>query len=257
MSYNVIEKINITKIDVSSSHVEEKKDFIAKEAPLHIFLNSSHLVTIPSSPTQIKELVIGHLIAEGIINSVDKIFKLSFEENRCDVTLQDNEAISENISSYSKIADEALSELLEQMKSKSLADWHIKAGAIYANVNRLNTLARAFKQTGGVHVAALFHNDDQLVTLAEDVGRHNTVDKVIGAATLKGEELGRCYLAFSGRITSKIVLKAARVGIPIIASLGAVIDSGLEVAEKTGITLIGFIRRNRMNIYTCRERIKV
>jgi FdhD protein len=255
MSDNSIEKISITEIDISSSRVEEKKDYIAKEAPLHLYLNSSHLITIPTSPTQVKELVIGHLIAEGIINSTSEIVKLSFEKNRSDITLQDTDAIRKNIETYGETVDEILPELLDKMKR--FADWHVKASEIYTNVNRLNTLAETFKQTGGVHVAALFHSDNQLVILAEDVGRHNAVDKVFGGATLKGEDLESCYLAFSGRITSRIVLKAARVGIPIIASLGAATDSGLRIAEKAGITLIGFIRKNRMNVYTCRERIEV
>ena len=94
------------------------------------------------------------------------------------------------------------------------------------------------------------------MALAEDVGRHNAVDKVIGAATTKNVELSNLFLALSGRLTGDIVLKAARTKIPIIASLSAAISSGLETANLTKITLIGFVRGQRMNVYTYPERIK-
>ncbi len=242
MICNLIERTTVTKVDVSTSFIEKKEDFIAKDVPLQIFLNSSHLVTLQSSPFQLKELVFGYLISEGIVDSIDAITELSFKENRCDVTLQKFNTRKEK---------------LDENRLKHPVSLRVKASIIYNKVNILNTLARTFKQTGGVHVAALFNKDGQLVILAEDVGRYNAVDKVIGAVTLKGKDLGCCFLAFSGRMTGEIVLKAARVGIPIIASLGAPIDSGFKVAEKTGMTLIGFIRKGKMNIYTCQERIAI
>jgi len=93
------------------------------------------------------------------------------------------------------------------------------------------------------------------VAFAEDVGRHNAVDKAIGIGALNETDFGECFLALSGRLTGDMALKAARVGLPIVASLAAAIDSGIAVAKDAGLTLIGFVRGKRMNIYNFPERI--
>ena len=131
----------------------------------------------------------------------------------------------------------------------------VTANILSKSVKQLNFIADEFRKTGGVHVAALYSTDGKLVALAEDVGRHNAVDKVIGAAAIKNIDFTKLFLALSGRLTGDIVLKAARTQIPIIASLSAAISSGIETAKLTKITLIGFVRGKRMNVYTYPERI--
>ena len=126
---------------------------------------------------------------------------------------------------------------------------------LYESVKQLNFIAEEFRKTGGVHVAALHSPDGQVVALAEDVGRHNAVDKVIGAASTKNMDFTKLFLALSGRLSGDIVLKAARTQIPLIASLSAAISSGIETAKLTKITLVGFVRGKRMNVYTYPERI--
>ena len=123
------------------------------------------------------------------------------------------------------------------------------------STRQLNTIAKKFRETGGVHVAALYSMDGKLAALAEDVGRHNAVDKVIGAGVTKNIDFRDFFLTLSGRLAGDIALKAARMKIPLIASLSAAISSGLEAAQLTGITLIGFVRGKRMNVYTYPERI--
>jgi formate dehydrogenase accessory protein FdhD len=106
-----------------------------------------------------------------------------------------------------------------------------------------------------VHAAAIYKADGSLVALAEDVGRHNAVDKVIGIAALNQTDFSECFLASSGRLSGDIVFKAAKVGLPIVASLAAALDSGIAMAEAAHLTLAGFVRGKRMNIYTFEERI--
>jgi len=116
----------------------------------------------------------------------------------------------------------------------------VKAEIILNHVNRLNSIAETFRKTGGVHAAAIYKSDRNLVAFADDVDHHNAVDKVIGIGALNKADFGECFLALSGRLTSDIVLTVARVGLPIVASQAAATDSGVAVAKDTGLTLIGF-----------------
>ncbi|MFP3984933.1 MAG: formate dehydrogenase accessory sulfurtransferase FdhD [Candidatus Bathyarchaeia archaeon] len=258
----------ISKIDSDTAKVQRRKDIVAREAPLHIFLGGIHFVTVLCSPALEKELVTGYLLGEGLIDSVDEIANLDFVgENRCNVALnkpdtKERVVISKPfaqliVSACGGVSHRSLSELLDTIKLKPLPSWQIEAEKIVKCVRKLNELAETFRKTGGVHIAALYKQDGNLITAAEDIGRHNAVDKVIGAASLDKFDLGECFLALSGRLTGDIVLKTARAGIPIVASLAAAIDSGIAVAEKFGSTLIGFVRGNRMTVYAGSERIKV
>jgi len=258
-------ELPISRVDVNTSEIVKKEDVVASEVPLHIFIGAAHFVSILCSPTMLKELVVGHLLGEGIMNSVDERANIEFrEKNRCFVTPADDER-GVALKPYTRLIVSAcgatgygsLSDLLEDVEWKPLPSWQIQAKIIVESVKRLNVLGKVFRKTGGIHVAALFKRDGEVVILAEDVGRHNAVDKVIGAAALEGGGLSECFLALSGRLTGDIVLKAARVGVPVVASLSAAVNSGVEVAEKAGVTLVGFVRGNRMNIYAGLERIKL
>jgi len=260
--------IIVSRFDLSNGEVQKREDTVAIEDSLHVFLGAVHLVSILCSPTFLKELVVGHLLSEGIVQSVDHIVDIRFDgEHRCSVTLQKTCVETHNIisQSFSRLIVSAcgtmgynsLSELLNKIELKHLSSWQINASTVKKCVCKLNKLANTFRKTGGVHAAALFRPNGELIVLAEDVGRHNAVDKVIGAGSLSGENLESCFLALSGRMTGDIVLKAARVGIPIVSSLAAAIDSGVKLAEKTGVTIVGFVRGKRMNVYTHPERIKI
>jgi FdhD protein len=131
----------------------------------------------------------------------------------------------------------------------------VKAKIIFDSVKQLNFKAEGYRKTGGFHVAAIYKAGGQLVAMAEDVGRHNAVDKVIGMAALDDVDFGECFLALSGRMSGDVVFKAANVGLPIIASLSAALSSGIAMAESADLTLAGFVRGKRINIYACPERI--
>jgi FdhD protein len=130
-----------------------------------------------------------------------------------------------------------------------------KPEVITACVRELNSLAKTFRRTGGVHGAALYTSDGSLLSFAEDVGRHNAVDKVIGLGLQQGKGFVGTLIASTGRLTGDIVLKAARMRIPLVASLATAISSGIDVAAHTGVTLIGFVRGERMTIYTYPDRV--
>lgn len=261
-------EVEVSRIDVAAHKLERKKDYVAEEKPLHIFLNQTHYVTILCLPTLLKELAVGYLLSEGVLKSIDEISEIRLGKGgKCQVQLKPGVDAERRVAvsqPFTRLVLSAcgspgywpLSKLMDRLDLQKLPlDYKVEAEMVSEGVKRLNTLAGVFRETGGVHVAALYGNDSQLVTYAEDVGRHNAVDKVIGVCALKGFDFSRCFLASSGRLTGDIVLKAARMRIPIVASLAAAVDSGIEVATRTDLTLIGFVRGGRMNVYTVPERI--
>jgi FdhD protein len=126
---------------------------------------------------------------------------------------------------------------------------------IWCAAQELHKRSKVYKETGGTHSAILCSEYCEVYAYAPDVGRHNAVDKVVGEGISKNIDLRSCVLVSSGRLSGEIVLKAARSGIPIIASVSGPLESGIRIAEETGVTLIGFIRGRRMNLYTHNKRI--
>ena len=263
-----MQEIQVSRIDVSAQKLEQRKDFVAEETPLHIFLNQTHYVTILCSPNQLKELAIGHLLSEGVLKSTKEIREVRMEKGgKCRVRLKPEIDAEKRVSisqPFTRLIFSAcgspdywpLSKLIDRL---SLVEMNlgltVEARIISESVKRLNTLAETFRKTGGVHVAALYSASGELLTFSEDVGRHNAVDKVIGTGASEKLDFEKTFLALSGRLTGDIILKSARMRIPIVASVAAAVNSGVEVAQSTGITLIGFVRGKRMNVYTYPERI--
>jgi formate dehydrogenase accessory protein FdhD len=228
-----------------------------------MFLNRIQYATIFCSPTNLKELAVGHLLTEGIINSTEEIAEVSLkEEGICRIKLKPKVNIENRLKLSQRMSRIILSacggpyqppKKLPKIKSKT----KVKAETIQKCVNNLNYIAETFRKTGGVHAAALYKSDGTLLAFAEDVGRHNAVDKVIGIGALSKVNFSECFLAVSGRLTGDMVLKAAKIGLPIVASLAAALDSGVEVAKTANLTLIGFVRGKRMNIYNAPGRISL
>jgi len=259
-------EIQLSRINVTNQTIEQRTDYVAEDTPIHIFLNKHHYGTILCSPDQLKEMVVGHLLSEGLLQSTNEIDELHLKKDgKCLLKLKPEIDAEQRISTSQRFARLIVSAcgspdyrpLSEVIKSLPKMDMTltVTANILSESVKQLNFIAEKFRKTGGVHVAALYSTDGKVVALAEDVGRHNAVDKVIGVAATKNMDYTKLFLALSGRLTGDIVLKAAHMKIPIIASLSAAISSGLEAAQLTGVTLIGFVRGNRMNVYTNPERI--
>ena len=257
-------QVDMTRLDLSSGKVEKTKDCVAEEVPLQISLNEAYTFVIWCSPSQFKELAVGYLLAEDILRSVDEIESVSIDEkeHKCQLTLKPSVDLNKRMQQSRRSTriiplikssaspyqhDEKIPIVTSQLK--------IKAQTILDAMNQINSLAKGFKDTGGLHDSAIVKADGTIVAFSEDVGRHNTVDKVIGQASLKKVDFSQCFMIITGRVPGDMIYKAAKVGLPIVASVAAVLNSGISSAEKANIALVGFVRGHRMNVYTGIERI--
>jgi len=256
-------EVEIVRIDVSARKASTVTDCVAQEKPLNILLDRTHYVTIFCSPSSLKELAIGHLLSGGIVKAMEEIKEIDLEgEGVCRVRLRSDIDLNRRLrltKHFSRIILSACGTKTPYQPARRFAkmksDLIVNAEVLLDSVKRLNLIAETFRKTGGVHVAAVFKQNGVLAALAEDIGRHNAVDKAIGAGALRQVDFAKCFLALSGRLTGDIVLKAACVGLPVIASLAAAIDSGIAVARKANLTLVGFVRGKRINVYSCAERV--
>jgi FdhD protein len=257
-------QVDMLRLDLSTGKAEKTVDCIAEEVPLQIYLNSTYTFVIWCSPSQFKELAVGYLLSEEILRSVDEIADVAVDEKEhicrlqliADVDLDErmkNSRRSTRIIPLIKAStspyqhDEKIAVVNSKLK--------VKAQTILDAINHLNSIAKGFKETGGLHDSAIFKSDGTMLAFSEDVGRHNTVDKVIGMASLNKVDFSQCFMLITGRVPGDMIYKAAKVGLPIVASVAAVLNSGIASAEKANIALVGFVRGKRMNIYTCAERI--
>lgn len=259
-------EIEIVKVDVSSRKTYNVIDYVAEEKPLHLFLNKTHCATIFCSPSNLKELAIGYLLSGGILKSVCEIDEASLNEEKavCCVRLKPDIDVEKRLKLWQPFSRVILSACGSQLPyqffgrlSKIESSLTVKAETALKCVGLLNSNAEVFRKTGGTHAAAIHKRDGSVEAFAEDVGRHNAVDKVIGIAALKGVDFGMCFLVLSGRLSGDVVLKVARAGLPIAASLAAPLDSGIAMAKNANVTIAGFMRGKRMNVYTFPKRICV
>jgi len=260
----VVKQVNIIRLDMSTGKSQKIADYVAEEKPFYLLINTTFWATILCSPTNLKELAVGHLLSEGILKSTEEIEEVVLKETEstCYVKLKPEIKVQDRVKTsrlHARIIHSACGDSSDYQKSgknlKIKSNLKVKAQIIFDSVKQLNFKAEGYRRTGGFHVAAIYKPDGQLVALAEDVGRHNAVDKVIGMAALNDVDFGECFLALSGRMSGDVAFKAANVGLPIIASLSAALSSGITMAESADLTLAGFVRGKRINIYTCPERI--
>jgi FdhD protein len=213
------------------------------------------------------ELALGFLFTEAIIGHVRDIDATEHfpVQHRVSVALQaslefDLSRLNRHFYTTSScgVCGKGSLELVESVSCYFPRPGHPRVGTeiLAAMPSKLQTAQSLFAATGGIHAAALFNAQGELLALREDVGRHNAVDKLIGCALQEGQLPLRDYiLVLSGRIGFELVQKAAMAGIPIIAAVGAPSSLAVELAETNDITLIGFLRDDRMNVYCGMERI--
>ena len=253
---------------VRSGTREAIEDHVAVEQALEVRLNGAPFSVIMRTPGSDRELALGFLFSEGLIrrrNDVERIdhdepadiVNVVFERSRSEMVAA---ALAERrqvtMTSSCGMCGRRSVESLTVNAPLPIVEWSVDGETIGRLPDALRAAQPAFAHTGGLHAAACFDVEGRLETSAEDVGRHNAVDKVLGRMLDDGRlPLARSLLLVSGRASFEIVQKAWLGGIPLVAAVSAPSSLAIELAEKAGITLLGFVRDGRFNIYTHAVRV--
>ncbi len=237
--------------------IEQKRisDLVARETVAKIYINQKYFTSLNCSPGGFKYLATGFLYNSGIIDNRDKIISTEVKGNKIFFELKNNLLIKEkNINTYQN--NQIILNKPNRQKKYSIDNCiSINIDTIYSLIYQMQEKSVFFKESGAVHSCGIADTNGSIILFSEDIGRYNTVDRVIGKALLKDIKINDKIILTSCRITSGIMKKILKANIPIIISRAAVTDEAIKQAKKNGLTLIGFARGERMNIYTYAERI--
>lgn len=230
---DLTENLKITRI--SGKKREEIEDIVVKEISLTIFLNGKRVKRLCCSPDKIRELVLGFFCSQGRLKNPKDLKSLRWDRKKGIVKVEI-----------------PLSKGPRLLKVRS--NLRIKKESVFGLALATEKRSKLFRATGGVHSACLTDRK-KIILFTEDIGRQNALDKIIGESLLKNVSLQNKVMLTSGRITGETITKMARARIPIIVSPGAPTDLAVNLAKKLGITIVGFTREERMNIYSHKGRI--
>jgi len=240
---------------------EEISDVIVQESFLSVILNKEKVITLKCSPEDYDYLGIGFLYTSGILQKKEDINSVIVDEEQNIIKIKAKNTYPHLEGSWSDGLIPRKSNIVnEKLISKLSLVKHlltIESGIIFSLMTAMQKRAKLFKLTGGVHSCALANQQGSIMLFSEDISRYNTIDKILGEAFLKNIPREDKIILTSCRITSDILTKIAAGRVPIIISRAAPTDWAVELAQKIGITLVGFVRGKRMNIYTYPERIEV
>lgn len=259
-------QVRVLKTDAHETVSEV--DTVAAEVPLEVRLHGEPFSVIMRTPGADLDLVAGFLLSEGVVRAAADI-----------ATIENGDASDVVNVTLSPLRATILPELLGQRRQVAMNSscgmcgrrsmetltvdgpplalrWTMSVDTIVQLPQRLREAQRAFAETGGLHAAGVFETSGRLVLSAEDVGRHNAVDKLLGRMMMDGRlPLQDFALSVSGRSSFEIVQKAFLGGLPLVAAVSAPSSLAIELADRSGITLLGFVRGNRCNVYTHPERV--
>lgn len=239
-------------------------DTLVREIKLEITVNGERVGAVMATPVDQEALALGYLMSENIIASYEDITKMELINDGMGIEIE----AKVNEGSIGKLNAEAVvisgcgrsvtaNIDPDAIEAKVINNpFSIDASLLSEQMSQFYTECPLYEQTGCVHTAKLYLDKDTFF-IGEDIAQHNTIDKAIGKARLAGADISKAFLMVSGRLSSEMVAKAVMHGIPILVSRTASTCLGLMIAKKFNLTLIGFARNERMNIYNAPERINV
>lgn len=248
---------------------KKTQDKIVRETGLRIVIMDSlgdeNFALIRTVPDEPEPLILGLLFTSRIIAAPSDVLSLTVRNQLAKVRLDDSCDLHEKMTALRPTArlvsgicgpEESAIGVWQACDLPPVeATYTISPSDIHKAVKSLNAKMQVYRETGGTHGAALADKQGNLLLFAEDVGRHNAVDRVVGKGLERNIDFSSTLLICSGRLTSDLVLKVAVAQVPVLASISAAVDSGIELAGAAGLTLIGFVRGVRMNVYTHPDRL--
>lgn len=221
-----LKEYKVTHINTVKSYKSTSN--IAMDETILLYVNNKQIATMASTPEQLEQLVVGHLVCEGVVNTFCDIK---------DIKIDNSNRIFARITPA-----------LQHNDIKVKSDTHFNYELIISSLHYLES--KVYHQTRGTHAACIISSNGRCIANAVDIGRHNAVDKAIGQALMDGFNPNEHFILSSGRQPVDMVLKAARVGIPLIVTKAAPLSSGIVSAYETGICLIGFAQKNSMSVFS-------
>ncbi|MEQ1517934.1 MAG: formate dehydrogenase accessory sulfurtransferase FdhD [Usitatibacteraceae bacterium] len=249
-------------VDAIDEHGTVQPTPIAGEHPLTIYVDKREILTIMTLGAAPEALVIGYLRNQRLLESIEEIVavQVDWEVNACAVTTRHGlKDLDEKMSKRTKTTGcgegTVFGDLMADLENVNLpAEARLPEETLYALLNNVRLYESIYKQAGAVHGCALAHGAE-ILTFVEDVGRHNAVDAIAGWMWLEGVDGGDKVFYTTGRLTSEMVIKAAQMGIPFLVSRSGLTQMGYEIAQKTGITMIGRAVNKHYLLFTGAERL--
>jgi FdhD protein len=229
---------------------------VVVEREFLIHVNGQHLVTASITPAMKKEFAVGYLFGQGFIDDINELGSIKIEDNIARVELKKQGEIPERLENtgYRIVSGGGKAVYFEKAALPEIKTrFKIAKSKIFEAMNTLYEKSRIYVETEGIHAAGLFDPEAAPICIAEDIGRHNTLDKIIGYALINKVDCHNAFLVSTGRMASEMVTKICRAGIPVAATKTAVTDAGLEIGGKCGLTVIGFVRDTGNKINTDME----
>ncbi|WP_024954027.1 formate dehydrogenase accessory sulfurtransferase FdhD [Sulfurospirillum arcachonense] len=258
-------EIEVTKIKGNKKVTVQ--DTVIREVKLEIIVNDKNVGSLMAVCVDLKELAVGYLMSEAIIENVKDISKIEIVDvdTKTFQVRIDAKVVEANIERLDlegvivSGCGRAVSTQISKIAIDAAVmqdDFSIDTTLLFEEMGKFYTQCPLYEQTGCVHTAKLYY-DENTYFIGEDIAQHNTIDKAVGKARLAGVDVTKSFLMVSGRLSSEMVAKAVMHQIPILASRTASTCRGVNIADKFGLTLIGFVRGDKMNIYRNPQRINV
>jgi FdhD protein len=237
-------------------------DVVARETPLTIVLNGEELVTVLCTPSHQKSLAVGFLLSEGFLQRKEDVTSVVFSEERGTVSVQTVRDIELPKDFFHKRTitsgcgkGAVFYHPADQLQCRPVtSELRVMPENVRYLMRQVNGKSELFKATGGVHTCALC-DGNEIVLFREDIGRHNSIDKVLGECFLEGIRTDEKIIVTSGRLTSEMLIKVAKQKVPILVSRSAPTDLAIHLAKKLEVTLVGFVRGSRLSVYSKPDRL--
>ncbi|WP_256622663.1 formate dehydrogenase accessory sulfurtransferase FdhD [Methanolobus chelungpuianus] len=224
------------------------------EERFDLFVNGIHITTFFASPVELEELALGFLVCEGFIQPYSRIGPITITPDSISCTLDID---ADELAALTHQQRCGTTDYCKDTVRRISSDVRFSKEAVIMAVEQLKEKGKAWHRTGGAHTSMVCNDQGEVLFSCEDVGRACSVDKVVGKALLNGTDLSQCALVTTGRLASTMVSKAINAGFPLVASKGATVREAVELARETGITLVAFVRRPDLYVYSGEQRINV